>query len=256
MKNTTESLLQVHEFALRAGVTVRTLHYYDRLGLLKPSAYTPSGHRLYGEGELARLQQIVTLKFIGFPLKQIKQLLDGNTFDLKTTLHLQRQMIEEKRRHLDVAILAIAKAQNLLSSNDDFDWEAFKQIIEVIEMYSDTQWMKKYYTSEQLEQLATRATPEVLAKGQRDWEDLIKDVESAIASHTNPASETAQALATRWSQLIDAFTGGDNSIRESLNQLYKDGDNWPSTFQKPYSQEVEAFICEALALVPRLPPGN
>ncbi|MFB2976084.1 MerR family transcriptional regulator [Microseira sp. BLCC-F43] len=108
MKNATESLLQVHQFALRAGVTVRTLHYYDRLGLLKPSTYTPSGHRLYGESELARLQQIVTLKFIGFPLKQIKQLLDGKNFDIKTTLHLQRQIIEEKRRHLDLAILAFA----------------------------------------------------------------------------------------------------------------------------------------------------
>jgi MerR family transcriptional regulator, thiopeptide resistance regulator len=248
MKNTTESLLQVHEFALRAGVTVRTLHYYDRLGLLKPSAYTSSGHRLYGERELARLQQIVTLKFIGFPLKQIKQLLDGKNFDIKTTLHLQRQIIEEKRRHLDLAILAIAKAENLLSSSDDFDWEAFKQIIEVIEMYSDTQWMQKYYTPEQQQQLATRATPEVIEQGQRDWADLIEDVESAIASHTDPASETAQALAKRWSQLIDAFTGGDATIRASLNQLYQDQDNWPSTFQKPYSDEVEAFICSAIAI--------
>ncbi|GET36780.1 MerR family transcriptional regulator [Microseira wollei] len=238
----------MHEFALRAGVTVRTLHYYDRLGLLKPSAYTPSGHRLYGEGELARLQQIVTLKFIGFSLKQIKQLLDGNSFDIKTTLHLQRQIIEEKRRHLDLAILAIAKAQNLLSSSEDFDWEAFKQIIEVIEMYSDTEWMKKYYTPEQQQQLATRATPEVLEKGQRDWEDLIKDVEEAIRADTDPASETAQALAKRWSQLIEAFTGGDAAIRESLNQLYQDQENWPSTFQKPYSEEVEAFICQAMAI--------
>ncbi|MFB2976083.1 TipAS antibiotic-recognition domain-containing protein [Microseira sp. BLCC-F43] len=115
-------------------------------------------------------------------------------------------------------------------------------------MYSDTEWMKKYYTPEQQQQLATRATPEVIEKGQRDWEDLIKDVENAIASHTDPASETAQALAKRWSQLIDAFTGGDAAIRDSLNQLYKDQDNWPSTFQKPYSAEVEAFICSAIAI--------
>jgi MerR family transcriptional regulator, thiopeptide resistance regulator len=248
MKNTTESLLQVHEFAQRAGVTVRTLHYYDRLGLLKPSAYNPSGHRLYSDRDLARLQQIVTLKFIGFPLKQIKQLLDGNTLDIKTTLHLQRQIIEEKRRHLDLAIVAIAKAERLLSSSNHFDWEAFKHIIEVIEMYSDTKWMEKYYTPEQLEQLAASATPEIIEQGQHDWEVLIRDVENAIASDTDPASETAQALAARWSQLINAFTGGDPGIRESLNELYADRDNWPSTFQKPYSDEVEAFICQAIAI--------
>jgi hypothetical protein len=60
---------QAQQFATRAGVTVRTLHHYDRLGLLKPSAYTGSGYRLYRESDLARLQQIVTLKFIGFSLQ-------------------------------------------------------------------------------------------------------------------------------------------------------------------------------------------
>ena len=115
-------------------------------------------------------------------------------------------------------------------------------------MYSDTEWMKKYYTPEQQQQLASRATPEVLEKGQRDWADLIKDVESAIRADADPASETAQALAKRWSQLIDAFTGGDAAIRDSLNKLYQDEENWPSSFQKPYSDEVEAFICSAIAI--------
>ncbi len=77
----TAALFRARDFAERAGVTVRTLHHYDRLGLLKPSRYTQSGHRLYGEGELARLQQIVTLKFIGLPLKQIKELLSEKELD-------------------------------------------------------------------------------------------------------------------------------------------------------------------------------
>src|SRR5215475_13944181 len=67
---------QVSEFAEKAGVTVRTLHHYDRMGLLKPSGRTEAGYRLYGERDFARLQQIVTLKFIGLPLRQIKDLLD------------------------------------------------------------------------------------------------------------------------------------------------------------------------------------
>jgi len=60
-----EKHYQAIEFAQLAGVTVRTLHHYDRIGLLKPSAYTNAGYRLYGKGDLVRLQQIVTLKFIG-----------------------------------------------------------------------------------------------------------------------------------------------------------------------------------------------
>ncbi len=62
MKTTSRPLYRASAFAERAGVTVRTLHHYDRLGLLKPSSYTASGYRLYGERDFARLQQITTLK--------------------------------------------------------------------------------------------------------------------------------------------------------------------------------------------------
>lgn len=100
MQNRETTLYQAQDFARRAGVTVRTLHHYDRMGLLKPSSYTATGYRLYGERDMARLQQIVTLKFIGFSLKQIKELLGQREFDLKATLRLQREVIEAERRHI------------------------------------------------------------------------------------------------------------------------------------------------------------
>src|SRR5436190_15584351 len=98
---------QSREFALRAGVTVRALHHYDRLGLLKPSRRTDAGYRLYRENDLVRLEQIIVLKFLGLPLKRIKELLDRKALDLPRVLQLQRRALEEKRRQLDVAIQAI-----------------------------------------------------------------------------------------------------------------------------------------------------
>jgi DNA-binding transcriptional MerR regulator len=74
-------MYRVSDFAEKAGITVRTLHHYDRLGLLKPSGRTEAGYRLYGERDFVRLQQIVTLKFIGLPLRQIKDLLDGERLE-------------------------------------------------------------------------------------------------------------------------------------------------------------------------------
>lgn len=247
MKTATERLYQAREFAERAGVTVRTLHHYDRLGLLKPSRYTEAGYRLYVERDLARLQQIVTLKFIGFPLKQIKEILEQDALDLATALRLQRKVIEEQRSHLDKAIQAIENAERVLTFGDEPDWEAFKKIIEVINMQKDMEWTKKYYTDEAQRKLAERATPEVLEQGQRDWAALISEVEAAVKAGEDPASEHAQALAARWSKLIEAFTGGDAEISEGLKKLYSDKANWPSTFQKPYSDEVGAFICNAMA---------
>jgi DNA-binding transcriptional MerR regulator len=233
------------EFARRAGVTVRTLHHYDRLGLLKPSRYTEAGYRLYGERDFARLQQIVMLKFIGLSLKEIKELLDSRELDLEMTLRLQRTIVEEKRRHLDKVIRAIERAEDAMASSDKLDWETFKQIIEVINRQQDMEWMKKYYTEEQLAELAERGTPEVLERGQRDWAVLIKEVETAVAEDLDPQSEKAQELAARWAALIEAFTGGNPAIRESLTKLYADQANWPSSFKKPYTDEVGRFIAQA-----------
>ena len=101
---------RIQEFAEQAGVTVRALHHYDRLGLLRPRR-NGSGYRLYGPRELERLEQIVALKFIGIPLKQIKAVLDRNGSNLPEALRMQRTVLEEKRRMLDGAIQAIRKAE-------------------------------------------------------------------------------------------------------------------------------------------------
>lgn len=72
-------LRRIKEFAGEAGVTVRTLQFYDRLGLLKPAALSEGGYRLYGETQLARLEHIMALRFVGFNLDQIKELLGGSS---------------------------------------------------------------------------------------------------------------------------------------------------------------------------------
>lgn len=241
-------LYQAGEFARLAGVTVRTLHHYDRLGLLKPSGRTQAGYRLYSTSDLVRLEQIVTLKFIGFPLKRIKEILNRKPCDLPSELRLQREALGEKRRHLDLAIRAIENAERAVQSQKsgkDPDWEAFRRVIEVIEMTTNMEWTKKYYTEEQLTKLASRWSPEVQAKAERDWAELIKDVEAAIARGEDPFSPKAQALAKRWRTLIEAFTGGDQGIEKGLRKLYADQANWPGSFKKPYSDEVGAFLCEA-----------
>src|SRR5579862_2563794 len=81
---------QPHEFAKREGVTIRALHHYDRLGLLKPSGHTAAGYRLYTDRDLVRLEQIVALKFIGFSLSQIRELLNQRDLDVVAALRQQR----------------------------------------------------------------------------------------------------------------------------------------------------------------------
>jgi MerR family transcriptional regulator, thiopeptide resistance regulator len=241
-----EMLYQAGDFAEKAGVTVRALHYYDQIGLLKPTRRTEAGYRLYAEQDFARLQQIVTLKFLGMSLQQIKVLLQQEHIDVLFQLQFQRQAMEEKRRHLDRAIQAIQGAERALASGEKPNSEIFKTIIEVIAMQTNTEWMKKYYTEDQLAELAQRGTTEILAQSQNDWTQLIAEVEANLQE--DPASPKAQDLATRWAELVEGFTMGDPELSASLSNLYQDEANWPATFKKPYSDEVEAFIQKAMAI--------
>ena len=249
MAKMSERLYKTAEFAKLAGVTVRTLHHYDRLGLLKPGARTVKGYRLYGERDFARLQQIVTLKFIGFPLKQIKRILNRDSFDLAKELRSQREIIIEQRRRLELAVKAIEKVERVLASTAEPDWESFAEIIEVINMQNDMQWTDKYYSDDATQKIAERAATvprEVIEQAQRDWPVLIKEVEASLGE--DPAGEKVQALAERWVKLVQGFTGGDPEIQKGLNKMYADKQNWPATFPKPFSDEVQAFMMNALEI--------
>src|SRR5260370_15073589 len=136
MKGSNEVVLRASDSANLTGVTVRTLHNYDRLGLLKPSRYSRAGYRLYSESDVARLEQIVALKFIGFSLNEIKNILKRGSLDLAAALRQQREAITEKRQRLDLAIQAIAGAECVVGNTEDHGLETFVEIIDVIKMQS------------------------------------------------------------------------------------------------------------------------
>lgn len=243
-------MYKVSEFAEKAGVTIRTLHHYDRLGLLKPSGRTQAGYRLYQERDFARLQQIVTLKFIGLPLREIKALLDRSNMDFAQTLRLQRQMLHDKRRQVGMAIEAIEEAERTMQSGNAPDLAALIKIIDVMERQNNMEWTKKYYSEEAQAKIAEKGasfTPEMQARVTEQWNELFRDVEAAIRNNEDPAGAKARSLAERWSTLVRSFTGGDPEVQKSLNKLYADQSNWPSTFQKPFSDEVYGYIKKVMA---------
>ena len=230
-------------------MTVRTLHHYDRLGLLRPQHYTAQGYRLYGEPAFARLQQIVTLKFIGFPLSQIKEILGPREVDLATTLQMQRRAIVAQKRRLDIALAAIDQAEQARQTDGATDWEAFRKIIEVIDMEKNAEWTKQYYSEEAQAKVEERKqlwSPELQERVTRDWSELTADIETAMAEGALPAAERGQQLAERWRGLLRQFTGGDPGIQAGLNKMYADEANWKTEWKKPFSDEVQQFIYAAM----------
>ena len=116
-------------------------------------------------------------------------------------------------------------------------------------MQNDMNWSKKYYSEEAQKEIAKRAATlprEVIEQAQRDWSTLIKEVEAAVAADEDPASERSQTLAARWSELTKGFTGDNQEIQKGLNKMYADKANWPASMPKSFSDEVRAFIIEAM----------
>ncbi|MEO6655044.1 MAG: MerR family transcriptional regulator [Pyrinomonadaceae bacterium] len=244
-----DNLWQSRDLAKLGGVTVRTLHHYDRISLLKPTRRDRNGFRLYGEADFARLQQINTLKFVGFPLKQIKEILGTGLIRLDETLKLQRKVIEAQRYRLGLALEAIKRAEAALNKSGTTDWEAFGQINEVINMEQNTTWTKKYYSENaqpKIEERKNLWSPELQERVTRDWAELVADIEKAMADGIRPTESRAQELAARWRGLVGEFTGGDTGIQQGLNKMYADEKNWQTEWKKPFSDEVQNYIVEAM----------
>ncbi len=209
--------LKVGELARRTGVTVRTLHHYDQIDLLKPSLHSGAGHRLYTAADVGRLQQIISLRHLGFSLEQIRDCLNQPDFSPTDVI---RRHVERLREQIEMqqglharleAIAAGFEAAGEVSVDD------FLRAVEVMTM------IENYHTAEQLEALQKRgeAMGTAAAKqGQADWTALYADVQAAMEQGIDPADPKAQALEARRRALVGAFTGGDKGVEQSLTRLW------------------------------------
>ncbi|BCM92306.1 nodulation protein NolA [Abditibacteriota bacterium] len=204
------------------GVSVRTLHHYHAIGLLCPSARAENGYRLYDANDVVRLQQIKSLRFLGFSLEEVRQCLDRRVFTgqhiIEMNLHRVRQQIE-KGRHLCAQLEAV-RAQ--LESRQPVSTQDFVRIVEAITM------TEKYFDAEQmafLEERKRAVGEDRIREVEAQWPRLMAEVQTAIDNGTDPASEEAQSLAKRWMGLVSEFTGGNPSVQSSLSRMYEQEPN-------------------------------
>jgi DNA-binding transcriptional MerR regulator len=210
---------RVGELARATGLTVRTLHHYDEVGLLKPEGRTAAGHRVYSGAEVRRLYSIVALRGLGFSLTEVARLLDRDGVDPREATkrrlaELDRQL--ESHRRLRHRLAGLLQA---LDGGGDSSPERMIEVVEEMTMH------ETYYTPEQLADLERRREElggdAAMEKAQRDWAELIEAVRAEKERGTDPADPRMQGLAARWTALIEQFTGGDPAIAESLKKMYE-----------------------------------
>jgi DNA-binding transcriptional MerR regulator len=190
--------LKVGELARRTGLTVRTLHHYDEIGLLRPTLHTESGHRLYTAADLARLQQVLSLRRLGFSLEEVRACLDRPEFSPLQVIRLHIARLREQIELHQKLCGVLDGLAAYLQLAGEIPAEEFLRAIEVMTM------SEPMYTPEQMkqfEEIAKEVGPEEIQAIQEGWIALLAEVR---ANHDlDPASPQAQALAARWDELLE-----------------------------------------------------
>lgn len=216
----------VRQVARMAGVSVRTLHLYDQLGLLKPLARTAAGYRTYGEKELLRLQQILFYKEMDVPLEQIRQILDDPHFDLLEALHQHKAVLKARNKKLQVILKTIDKTINYLKHqtmlNHEELYEGFGAEAEAIRAEA----IEKY-GREKIE-LSEKALSGMSKADFKALQDEQKHINEAlfVLRNEDPASPAVQFEITRHYHNIRRFWGTHNTADKQaaayagLGELY------------------------------------
>lgn len=216
---------RVGEFAALTGVSVRTLHHYDRIGLLPPSSHSEAGYRLYSQEDLLRLQQILTLRYLGFPLRRIGELLDGEDFDLLASMRIQRRALRDRIRELERIERSLEDLVDEKLSRGQWDWQLVIDASISVQEGLKGENMNEYYTPEEMrrefEQLSQEMGPGEVRAIERQWAELLAEVQAN--RHLDPASAEARALADRWQALVTATFQGREKLAASVAQGYRQG---------------------------------
>lgn len=268
-----QRLYHSSQFAQKAAVSVRTLRYYDKVGLLSPSQYSEAGYRLYSNEDLLKLQHILALKFLGFSLEEIAALLRSGPKRLEEVLAQQKAMMEERRTQLAAIIQAIEETEHLLQANR-CSWEAITRVIQVIQMGQKDNWQAKYFTPEQqktMEELNRKAmsdetrqklqsyhpgewTEEDQKRVDAQYRFVKQELGRLVSLGADPASPEAQEVARVKHELGFAFSQGDSDIEASVGKWWQEFHALPES-QRPfdmslytYTPEEQTLLNEALAI--------
>ena len=213
---------KVGELARETGLSVRALHYYDEIGLLSPLRRTEAGHRLYDVGDVARLQQIKSLRALGFGLAEVRDCLDRPGFSLRRVIDLHLARLREQIKLQQKLCNSLeAVAARLGPAGEVSVEECVETIMEVISM---SERLEKYYAPEQLEELDQRRRnlgEERIQRAEAEWTELMEQVRVEMEKGTDPSDDRVQLLAGRWMELVQEFTDGNPGIERSVGNMWQ-----------------------------------
>ncbi len=203
-------LLKVGELATRTGLTVRTLHHYDTIGLLRPSARTDAGYRLYSSSDVARLHGIQALRQLGLPLNDIGNMLDGDGATLPDIIHRQIQVLDQELAKAAELRGSLGLLQERLSTGKQPEMGDWLGTLALMTTYG------KYFSPAEQKTIFTNWN-RIADK----WPPLLADVRSAMDRGVPTDSLALQPLAHRWMNLMLHWMDGNFDLLERWDHMYR-----------------------------------
>ena len=237
-------MMTVNEVSKLAGVSIRTLQYYDSIGLLKPAEYTESGYRLYDDAAMERLQQILLFRELEFPLKEIKEIITRPDFDKQKALEQQIELLTMKKEHLENLIDFARGIQN--GGNNIMDFTAFDTSkLEEYTRKAKEQWGDSKAFSEYEQKSASRSMDDE----KKLWSDFMKLFEKCgKLKNSDPKSSDAQAMVKDIQNYITKnFYECTNEILAGLGKMYAAEGEFKTNIDKAGGKGTAEFVSRAIA---------
>jgi DNA-binding transcriptional MerR regulator len=230
-------------FAKKTGVTVRTLHYYDELGILTPH-YKESGRRYYDDSHFVTMQKIVTLKFLGYSLEEMKELLLQNNWEVRESLLFQKRVMEEKIHHFQQVLKALDHAIHLSEAGEKMDANIFTSIIQGIQLEDEhKEWLKSIYSEERVKEILG-----ISSDKQQEFERKYATILSVLKGKCgrNPNDAEVQQLVSELMQMLQDIVGEDlASFFEKTNTIEIEEEPLHAS---PLTFEEEEWVREAIKI--------
>lgn len=240
-------VIDISEVARRTGLTLRALRFYEARGLVRPLR-TAGGRRIYGRGELARLNAAVALKRAGFTLSQIAGLLGDRRVDLGRLVATQIAALDAQAAGLAEARALLLSVQSRIDRGEPIDVATLCSLIEKGRMMEQENWKAigdRYLSDEAKADFAATAPAMCAAADQTDyarkWADLSARIEAALP--LDPAGPAAGALYDEWQALLAPFKAiATSAMMAGVGAMYQDIDSWKGEQRPPFSSAVWQFI--------------
>ncbi len=236
----------VKQLAQLAGVTVRTLHYYDEIGLLSATTYGENGYRYYGEEAVLRLQQILFYRELDLSLNEIAAILDGPDFDVLEALQTHREALQQKASRISSLIRTIDKTVAHLKGEREMSTkQLFEGFDEATQQRYEQEATQRYGEKNVKESVRrwNRYSPQEKAQIGAEGEAIYRDFLTCI--HDDPASAEVQEIVGRWHQHLRYFYEPSPEVLAALGQRYNEDPAFMATFEKIHP-ELPQFLRQAI----------